>query len=114
MTTRRVAMVGEPGRFEALVFLDVDGVLNGHDFDALARSNPIHRDKVALLNGVLLGARAGVVLSSAWRYIVHRGEADLAGMAWLLRSHGLLADALAGVTRPDTLMPPAYDGVPGT
>jgi hypothetical protein len=35
------------------------------------------------------------------------------GMEWLLRSHGMLADRLVGITRPDTMIErPAYDGCP--
>lgn len=88
----------------AVLFLDIDGVLNAHDFCPLARSGPIHRDKMDRLNWVLSGSGAVVVLSSAWRYIVHRGEATVAGIDWLLRSHGLHAGRLVGITRPDTLV----------
>lgn len=96
-----------------VLFLDIDGVLNAHEFDPEVLCGQIHRDKVERLNRVLRETGARVVLSSAWRYIVHRGEATLAGMEWLLRSHGMLADRLIGVTRPDTMRAcPAYDGDP--
>lgn len=85
------------------LFLDIDGVLNAHEFDREVLCGQIHRDKVYLLNGVLRDTGAKVVLSSAWRYIVHRGEATVAGLDWLLRSHGMLAGRLVGVTRPDTM-----------
>jgi hypothetical protein len=95
------------------LFLDIDGVLNTHEFDPEILCGQIHRDKVALLNHVLRATDAKVVLSSAWRYIVHRGEANLQGMDWLLRSHGMLANRLIGVTRPDTMrVTTAYSGVP--
>jgi hypothetical protein len=61
---------------------------------------------------VLRHTGAHVVLSSAWRYIVHRGEATLMGMEWLLRSHGMIANRLAGITRPDTMIRPPYSGKP--
>jgi hypothetical protein len=96
-----------------ILFLDIDGVLNAHEWDPDVLCGQIHRDKVQLLNGVLRATGARVVLSSAWRYIVHRGEANLAGMDWLLRSHGLLANRLVGVTRPDTMRAdPNYTGEP--
>lgn len=85
------------------LFLDIDGVLNVHDFCPNAMCGPIHRDKVALLNRVLDATNARIVLSSAWRYLVHRGEMNLTGLGWLLRSHGLHADRLVGVTREDTV-----------
>jgi hypothetical protein len=93
------------------LFLDIDGVLNCHESDPEVLCGQIHKDKVALLNDVLRATEARVVLSSAWRYIVHRGEATLAGMDWLLRSHGVLAGRLVGITREDTMVRPAvYDG----
>lgn len=96
-----------------LLFLDVDGVLNAHEFDPEVLCGQIHTDKVQRLNRILRQTGAKVVLSSAWRYIVHRGEANLAGMDWLLRSHGMLADRLIGITRPDTMRAsPAFDGDP--
>lgn len=96
-----------------LLFLDIDGVLNAHEFDPEVMCGQIHRDKVELLNRILRATDARVVLSSAWRYIVHRGEATLTGMEWLLRSHGMLADRLIGITRPDTMRTGlGYDGEP--
>ncbi len=87
-----------------VIFLDVDGVLNAHEpFHPDVMCGAFHRDKVELLNGVLRRTDARIVLSSAWRYLVHRGEMTLQGMDWLLRSHGMLADRLIGVTRLDTM-----------
>lgn len=97
-----------------LIFLDVDGVLNDHQFDPEVMCGQIHRDKVGRLNRILRATGAGIVLSSAWRYIVHRSEANLMGMEWLFRSHGLLAGRLVGITRSDTMEPKEYDGRPGT
>ena len=94
-----------------LLFLDVDGVLNSHDFSEAAMCGPIHADKERRLNGVLILTGAKVVLSSAWRYLVHRDEMNLTGLDWLLRSHGLLAGRLIGVTGPDTMVErPHWDG----
>lgn len=97
-----------------VLFLDIDGVLNAHEFDESVMCGQIHKDKVELLNRVLLETDAKIVLSSAWRYLVHRGEMNLRGMEWLLRSHGVLADRLIGITRPDTMHNGEYNGVPGT
>lgn len=96
----------------AFLFLDIDGVLNAHDFNPEAMCGPIHRDKVDRLNRVLRATGAKVVLSSAWRYLVHRGECNLMGMEWLLRSHGMLANRLVGITRPDTMERRPYTGNP--
>lgn len=96
---------GTIGTSDPIVFLDIDGVLNAHVYDEEAMSNTIDRGMVKLLNRILRETGAKVVLSSAWRYIVHRGEAQLSGMDWLLRSHGLMAGRLLGITAPDTMVP---------
>lgn len=88
---------------DCLLFLDIDGVLNCHEFDREIMCGQIHKGKVTLLNTVLRATGAKIVLSSAWRYLVHRGEMNLRGLEWLLRSHGILADRLVGITREDTV-----------
>lgn len=97
-----------------LVFLDIDGVLNTHEFDSEVMCGQIHKDKVERLNRILRATGANIVLSSAWRYLIHRGEMNLMGMEWLFRSHGILADRLIGITRPDTMVREVYRGDPGT
>lgn len=85
-----------------LLFLDIDGVLNCHEWDKEVGSGQIHEDKIFRLNRILRETNAKIVLSSAWRYLVHRKEMNLVGLDWLLRSHGLLKDRLKGITRADT------------
>lgn len=97
-----------------ILFLDIDGVLNAHEWDAEVMCGQIHPDKVDRLNRVLRATGARIVLSSAWRYIVHRGEMNLMGMEWLLRSHRVLADRLVGVTAPDSMVRRPYRGDPAT
>ena len=90
-----------------ILFLDIDGVLNNNaPISGVSQSPTLYRHKVALLNHVLMETGALVVVSSAWRYLIHRGEMNLAGLDWLLRSHGMMAGRLAGVTRAD---PPGGD-----
>lgn len=95
-----------------VLFLDIDGVLNTHEpLDPDVMCGRFHADKVVLLNHVLRNTGAMIVLSSAWRYFIHRGEMNLAGIDWLLRSHGVMRGRLAGVTRVDTMeRPRVYDG----
>lgn len=97
-----------------VLFLDIDGVLNAHEFDPAVMCGQINPDKVARLNRVLTASGASIVLSSAWRYLIHRGEMNLMGFEWLLRSHGVLADRLVGITRPDVMERATYRGEPGT
>lgn len=95
-----------------LIFLDIDGVLNNHSHCDEAKSSRIEADRVRLLNMLLKATGAKVVLSSAWRYLVHRGDMQVSGIDWLLRSHGMLADRLIGITQPDTMTRDAYNGDP--
>lgn len=93
-----------------LIFLDIDGVLNTHEpLTEGVMCGKLHASKVERLNLLLVETGAQIVLTSAWRYLVHRGEMNLAGLGWLLRSHGL-RDELVGITRPDTIERPALDG----
>jgi integrase len=95
-----------------IIFLDIDGILNQHQYDREILCGQIYRDKVEVLNRILRATDARIVLSSAWRYIVHRREANLMGLEWLFRSHGMLANRLVGVTREDTMVRGAYGGEP--
>lgn len=95
-----------------IVFLDIDGVLNDHGFNPEVLCGRIDVDKVSRFNRVIRTTGAKFVLSSAWRYIVYRGEANLSGMEWLLRSHGVLAGYLRGVTWPDSIRKGTYNGQP--
>lgn len=72
-----------------ILFLDVDGVLNGHEFDPSAQSNTINRGCVAHLNRVIEATDCAIVISSAWRYMVLGGSMNIRGFEWLLRSHGV-------------------------
>lgn len=86
-----------------VIFLDIDGVLNGHNFNEMAMSNIIERRCVKLLNWILLDTGARIVLSSAWRYMIHGGM-SLQGFDYLLRTHGVVADRLIGCTCTDETM----------
>ncbi len=88
----------------AVLFLDIDGVLNGHEFDAKAESAGLRRDCVDRLNRVLDETGCEVVLSSAWRYMVLGGAMTLSGFGYLLRTHGVrnLGARLVGTTGHDT------------
>lgn len=72
-----------------LLFVDIDGVLNCHEWDGEVGCGQIHADKMHRLNVILKKTDAKVIVSSAWRYLVHRGEMDEVGLDWLLRSHGV-------------------------
>lgn len=72
---------------EPIIFLDIDGVLNGHYWepDRALIDNPC----VKRFNSILNRTGASVVLSSAWRYQILHGATTLLGFRYLLVSHGV-------------------------
>ena len=91
-----------------LIFLDIDGVLNGHNFDdhPSVLSNTIDRECVEALNRLIVAVDPDIVLSSAWRYMIHGGAMTLKGFEYLLRTHGVMAnDRLIGLTLTDATYP---------
>ena len=77
----------------AILFLDIDGVLNGHEQDAQGY-NRIQPGPVVHLNRILAETEARLVISSSWRYLVHSGAMTLEGFSYMLITHGI------GVPRP--------------
>lgn len=89
-----------------VLFLDIDGVLNGHEWDDEAQSCNIRRECVKHLNRVVRETGCRIVLSSAWRYMVHGGQMTLKGFGYMLRTHGLISECgamnlIVGLTRKD-------------
>lgn len=79
-----------------VLFLDIDGVLNGQ----VVRGEPMIWPRcVAELNRVLRETKCDVVLSSAWRVLVKPDLMTLRGFAWMLKTHGVILHGdLIGVT----------------
>ena len=89
-----------------LIFLDIDGVLNSHDFNIAAGSCPIERRCVEQLNRVIAATEAKFVLSSAWRYMLLDTEfgpaaMTIKGFEYLMRTHGTVGFSLLGTTCSD-------------
>jgi hypothetical protein len=77
-----------------LIFLDIDGVLNDHEWDEDADLCLIHQRCVREFNWLVreLGG-ADIVVSSAWRYMVLRGSMTVEGFGNMLRTHGVTSQA---------------------
>jgi len=90
-----------------ILFLDVDGVLNDHTFDAIACSCTVDRACVERLNQVIAATDCEIVLSSAWRYLTFGADGmTLKGLAYLLRTHWLHVDGrLVDTTAADPDLP---------
>lgn len=86
----------------SFLFLDIDGVLNGHEFDEMAQSCTILEKCVKHLNRVIVTTGCSLVISSAWRYMLTERAMSLSGFSYLLRTHGVAVCRIAGHTRPDS------------
>lgn len=85
-----------------LIFLDIDGVLNGHEklpsgYCGIRLENAHH------LNTILDAVPdARLVISSAWRYLTFQGHLTLKGFEYLLLVCGVKAhERVIGRTEPD-------------
>lgn len=88
-----------------VIFLDIDGVLNDHMPHANGYCG-IDPAKVAILNRVVDATGARLVISSAWRYMLHGGAMTREGFRYLLLVHGLSRGAVVeGYTVPDEHTP---------
>jgi hypothetical protein len=72
-----------------IIFLDIDGVLNGHEFSQEAQSSLIRPDCIKRFNRIIDAASPDIVLSSAWRYMIAGNSITLKGFEYMLRTHGV-------------------------
>lgn len=94
--------------YQAVLFLDIDGVLNDHRFSEAAQSCTLKASCVEAFNLILTEAQPRVVISSAWRYMVFRGVMTWPGFCYMLRTHGVhrhISSFLMGCTGPDEEAP---------
>ena len=97
-----------------VIFLDVDGVLNGHDQDPDSRCNGICRSAITHLNRIIEATDARLVISSAWRYMMLGGAMSVRGFEYLLRTHGILYrgdELVVGHTVADEQIPRRPDQI---
>jgi hypothetical protein len=85
-----------------IVFMDVDGVLNGHEHGPGETFTRIEFNAACNFNQILESTDSSWVLTSAWRYHVHSGRMTMEGLRWLFMSHWIPGDSLVGITRADT------------
>ena len=74
---------------QPIIFLDIDGVLNGHTQmeNYYCGTKP---ECVSRFNRILDAVPdAKIVISSAWRYMILRGDVTVAGFEMLLLTHGV-------------------------
>ena len=88
---------------ERIIFLDIDGVLNGHEWihrkdnGATWSGSRINSEPSRILHRIIEQSSAKVVLISSWRGWINHGSMTPIGFANVLRSHGVesnIVDAL--------------------
>lgn len=84
-----------------LLFLDIDGVLNNHRQQVNGYCG-IDQHCMTNLNYVINQTDCGVVISSAWRYMIPDGM-NILGFEYLLKTHGCLGKVI-GVTDRDEVI----------
>lgn len=94
-----------------IIFLDIDGVLNNHQFNEVAGSCIIQQDSVQCLNSIMHLTGAKIVVSSAWRYMRTGGRRGIPSMTddgfkYMMQTHGLMKDSIIGFTELDSFCVP--------
>lgn len=84
-----------------ILFLDIDGVLNGREPHPVTGYCTINKECVNRLESILEDTNAQIVLSSSWRYLVHGGSMTLDGLRYLLNTHHINGSRLIGITKQD-------------
>lgn len=79
-----------------VIFLDFDGVLNGHEWIHLESGPKIGQRQAVILNTILEKTGASVVVSSTWARKVENGVVTLDGFGWMMRTHGINAANVIG------------------
>ncbi len=85
----------------SLLFLDIDGVLNGHKAHANGY-NGIDPHCMTNLNHVIAATQCKVVISSAWRYMMPK-DMTITGFEYLLITHGF-SGKVYGYTERDEVI----------
>lgn len=94
-----------------IIFLDIDGVLNNHQFNEVAGSCIIQQDSVQCLNSIMHLTGARIAVSSAWRYMRTGGRRGIPSMTddgfkYMMQTHGLMKNSIIGFTELDSFCVP--------
>lgn len=78
-----------------IIFLDFDGVLNGHEWCHLGNSTlRINRGPAECLDEIVRRTGAEIVVISTWRVHLINGDVKPSGFEWCLRTHGISAKVI--------------------
>lgn len=94
------------------LFLDIDGVLNGHELKANNYCG-IEAPLVSNFNDIMLDVPdLQIVISSAWRYMIICGDMTVRGFEHMLLTHGVMCyGRIKGITVSDEIIPNRRDQI---
>lgn len=81
-------MTAPATQLDPVIFLDIDGVLNDHRPHKSGYCGTTRRC-VGYFNQILRQTPAKIVVSSAWRYLILKGEMTIGGFSSMLLTHGV-------------------------
>lgn len=84
-----------------IIFLDIDGVLNGHEWCHTDEGLRIFPQQARYLQIIADRTEAQVVLISSWRSWINRGLMTPEGFSRLLLSHGCKVDVIDALPEKD-------------
>jgi len=86
-------------RYHPVLFLDIDGVLNGHEKLQGSPYCGVRADCMARLNRIVRETGCRFVLASSWRYMVLLGQMTLKGFEYLMITHGLIVPKVRDIVK---------------
>lgn len=80
------------------IFLDFDGVLNGHEWCHLGYGVPrINQESARCLHAIVTRTSAKVIVCSTWGRWITNGTVTAEGFTHLLASHGISCPVIDGI-----------------
>lgn len=77
-----------------IIMLDIDGVLNGHEWCHLKHGPRIMPRPADVLNTIITKSAASLVIASSWSSWIRREHMKCSGFSRMLASHGIDADVI--------------------
>lgn len=84
-----------------IIFLDIDGVLNGHEWCHTNEGPRIFPTPARHLHILVQRSGAKIVLISSWRSWINRGFMTPQGFSKVLLSHGIVAEVVGALEQKD-------------
>lgn len=81
-----------------IIFLDIDGVLNGHEWCHIVGVPKILPARVAILNEICRVCEADCVLISSWRGKLLKHNWPITVAQWLLETHGFTGSLIGAIS----------------